>query len=466
MPQSEKPLAVAIIGAGFSGLMTAYHLIKETSSPLSIDLINPEETFGKGAAYSTASNKHLLNVPAAKMSAIYDNPNHFLDWAHLQPDYQDVNKDTLGTVFLPRRLYGKYISTLWEDAIKNKRDDTQVTIIHDRAINIDRDGLTNTIIFNTHSPITADYVVLATGNESPSNPSIPNEAFYNSTRYIKNPWLTDVKNFIKPGENILIIGNGLTTVDLILTIMDTRYKGQIHTLSPTGFSILPHRHNNIVYKDFISELKEPYTITEIYETALKHYRKLRKEGISIEPVIDSLRPLTQQIWQALSHEDKQTFLQKIKSRWNHVRHRLAPQLYDYIQRLRLKGQLVVHKAKLIDISEEGNTATVQYLSKRTGTLKTISAGLVINCTGPHTDISKSEDPLLLALTAKGMIQPDSLRIGMDVTESWTLRDAQGKENPSLYTLGGNLRGLLWETTAVPELKTQTAQLARRILGKL
>ena len=465
MPQSDKPLAVAIIGVGFSGLMTAYHLIKETTIPLSIYLINPEETFGLGVAYSSASNKHLLNVPTAKMSAIYDNPNHFLDWAHLQPEYQNVNKDTLGTIFLPRRLYGKYISTIWEDALKSKRDDTQITIIHDRAINIDRDGLINIITFNNAAPVKADYVVLATGNESPSNPPIPNEAFYSSALYIKNPWLTAVKKFIKPGENILIIGNGLTTVDLILTIMDMGYKGQIHTLSPTGFSILPHRHNNIVYKDFIDELKEPYTITEIYETALKHYRKLRKEGISIEPVIDSLRPLTQQIWQSLSHEDKEKFLQKIKSRWNHVRHRLAPQLFDYIQRLRLKRQLIMHKAQLIDITEDGNSATVQYLSKRTGTIKTISAGLVINCTGPHTDISKSEDPLLLALTAKGMIQPDRLRIGMDVTERWTLRDAEGKENPTLYTLGGNLRGLLWETTAVPELKTQTAQLAKRILER-
>ena len=131
----------------------------------------------------------------------------------------------------------------------------------------------------------------------------------------------------------------------------------------------------------------------------------------------------------------------------------------------LKRQLIMHKAQLIDITEDGNSATVQYLSKRTGTIKTISAGLVINCTGPHTDISKSEDPLLLALTAKGMIQPDRLRIGMDVTERWTLRDAEGKENPTLYTLGGNLRGLLWETTAVPELKTQTAQLAKRILER-
>src|ERR1700722_19856991 len=108
MPHSDQPLSVAIIGAGFSGLLTAYHLIRETTAPLTIYIINPKETFGKGPAYSAASRKHLLNVPAAKMSAIHDNPNHFLDWAHQQPPYQYVHKETLGKTFLPRQFYGKY----------------------------------------------------------------------------------------------------------------------------------------------------------------------------------------------------------------------------------------------------------------------------------------------------------------------------------------------------------------------
>jgi len=463
MSHTDKPIEIAIIGAGFSGMMTAYHLIRQNQVPLTIYLINPTYTFGKGPAYSAASHKHLLNVPAAKMSAVHDNPNHFLDWAHEQQAYKQINKDVLGKTFLPRQFYGKYINALWEEALKTKREDTVVNIIHDSASDIIQDQGKYIIKFKTHAPLTAEYVILATGNETPANPRIVNEAFYSSLRYVKNPWLTDVTKLIPKDQDILIIGNGLTTVDLILTIMDTGYQGQIHTLSPTGFAILPHRQGHIEYKDFINEIKEPYNLNEIYHTALKHYRKLHKVGISIEPVIDSLRPLTQKIWQTLSHEDKLTFLRDIKSRWNHVRHRLPPQLYDYIQQLRLKGKLLVHTAKLIDMTEDADNVTIKYLSKKTGKEETLSAGLVINCTGPHTDISKSQDPLLQTLTAKGMIRPDSLRIGMDVTDRWTLKDARGKENPTLYTIGGNLRGLLWETTAVPELKVQAAQLAKRIL---
>jgi uncharacterized NAD(P)/FAD-binding protein YdhS len=463
MPQSAKPLEIAIIGAGFSGTMTAYHLIKETAIPLTINLINPKETFGKGPAYSAASHKHLLNVPAGKMSAIAEDPEHFLHWAHLQPAYQSVDKSTLGKVFLPRQLYGKYIHSLWAEAIANKREDTTVNVIYDSAVDIVQEGGKYKVHLTAQAPISADYVILATGNETPANPPIPNAAFYTSASYIKNPWLTDVTKLIKAGQNILIIGNGLTTVDLILTIMDTGYKGQIHTLSPSGFAILPHRQGHLEYKDFVNELKEPYKLDEIHETARKHYRRLHKVGISIEPIIDSLRPLTQKIWKALSEQDKQAFLRDIKSRWNQVRHRLAPQLYDYVQRLRLAGSLIVHTARLIDIKEDAQGIHVQYLNKKTGNQETLSVGLVINCTGPHTDISRSEDPLLQALVAKGMIVPDSQRIGMDVTDSWVVKTSEGKENKGLYTIGGNLRGLLWETTAVPELKNQTAQLAKKIL---
>ena len=466
MSISDKGVEVAIIGVGFSGLMTAYHLIKDTTVPLTLHLINDKDTFGRGAAYSTKSLKHLLNVPAAKMSAILDDPNHFLEWAHQLPAYESVNKDTLGKAFLPRKIFGNYFNSIWEEALKNKRADTVINIIHDSAVDIDK--VNNEYLIKTKAGATvhAHYVVLATGNETPANPRIKNETFYQSSRYIKNPWLTDVTKYLKPNEDLLIIGNGLTTVDLLITIMSTGYTGHIHTLSPSGWAVLPHRHNHLEYKNLINEIQEPYTLDDIYTKMMKHYRLLHKVGISIEPIVDSLRSHTHKIWKALSHEDKVTFLRDIKTNWNKVRHRIAPQLFDYVQNLQIKGKLIVHRADLLDIKEDTTGITVSYLNRYNRKTETLHTGQVVNCTGPHIDITKSEDPLLQSLVAKGMIQPDKLRIGMDVTDQWTLIDKDGHENPTLYTIGGNLRGLLWETTAVPELKVQSSVLAKAILAKL
>jgi uncharacterized NAD(P)/FAD-binding protein YdhS len=466
MPDTSTQPHIAIIGAGFSGLMTAIHLIKNATAPLTIYLINNKATFGRGAAYSTQSYKHLLNVPTAKMSALADDPTHFLDWALKQPAYQGINKDALGKTFLPRRLFGQYIASIWEETLAQKREDIQVNMVYDTATDIEQNNGKYSIKLKAHPAIQADRVVLATGNEAPGNPPIANSKFYESKAYIKNPWLYDVTGQMKPGQDIMIIGNGLTTVDQVISIMESGYKGIVHTISPHGFAILPHRFSHIEYKDFINEVKEPYNFDALFKLGHKHFRRLYRVGISAEPIIDSFRPHTQKIWQSFSQEDKKAFLDKFKSTWNTIRHRLAPHLYDYIQGLRIEGRLVVHTGRLVDIAETEQGALVKIQEQQTGTEKSIQVGLVLNCTGPHMDISRSEDALLRSMAGKGMIRPDSMRIGMDVTAKWTLINKDGKENPTLYTLGGNLRGLLWETTAIPELKVQSALLARQIVADM
>lgn len=463
MPHTDKPLEIAIIGAGFSGLMTTYHLLRHTTVPITIHLINGKDTFAKGAAYTTPTYKHLLNVPTSRMSALPEDPDHFLHWAGRQAMYRDLSREVLARTFLPRKTYGAYIFELWEQGLRSKRPDSKVDIIHDSAVDIEHNGKAYTVHFKDHAPVHADQVVLATGHEAPANPKISNMAFYDSPSYVRNPWLTDVTKHIKQGQDILILGNGLTMVDIVLTIMESGYTGRIHSLSPSGFAVLPHRHNYIDYPDLVKELKEPYRLEDVYKAVYAHFRKLHKVGISIEPVVDSLRPITQQIWQSWTPEEKKTFVRDLSSLWGKVRHRIAPHLYSYIQGLRVKGRLIPHKGRAIDITEGSDGITARYLSKRTHTEQTIHAGLVINCTGPNTDISRSEDILQQALQAKGLIRPDSLRLGMDVTDHWTLLDADGKENPTLHTLGNNLRGLLWESIAIPELKGQTATLAKRIL---
>ena len=74
---------VAIIGGGFSGTMAAVNLARLSDSPLCIQLINDRYPLGRGVAYGTRREEHLLNVAARNMSAVPDHANHFLDWLSL-----------------------------------------------------------------------------------------------------------------------------------------------------------------------------------------------------------------------------------------------------------------------------------------------------------------------------------------------------------------------------------------------
>jgi uncharacterized NAD(P)/FAD-binding protein YdhS len=70
----DHPSVITIIGGGFSGCMVAVHLLKKAVNSRKIILIERQNSWGKGLAYQTKSDEHLLNVPAGKISAFADVP--------------------------------------------------------------------------------------------------------------------------------------------------------------------------------------------------------------------------------------------------------------------------------------------------------------------------------------------------------------------------------------------------------
>src|SRR4051812_4453995 len=98
----QKPIIV-IIGGGVSGALSAHHL-RRLFAHASIIIVDPHSATGLGLAYSTPSLRHLLNVPAGKISALPDQPDHFLNWLRANYD-QNATVDT----FAPRAVFGQYI---------------------------------------------------------------------------------------------------------------------------------------------------------------------------------------------------------------------------------------------------------------------------------------------------------------------------------------------------------------------
>ena len=103
---------IAIVGGGVAGTLTAMQLLRASAS-VRVVLINQDATIGRGVAYSTSSRSHLLNVPAARMSAFPDDPDHFLRWARMR-----LGPATPNDAFLPRQLYGEYVAELLRPSMR------------------------------------------------------------------------------------------------------------------------------------------------------------------------------------------------------------------------------------------------------------------------------------------------------------------------------------------------------------
>jgi uncharacterized NAD(P)/FAD-binding protein YdhS len=140
---------------------------------------------------------------------------------------------------------------------------------------------------------------------------------------------------------------------------------------------------------------------------------------------------------------------------------MPPDTARWVSALLGTGRLSVHAGQVRAVTPEPGSLRVR-IEHAAGSATEYETGWLINATGPDGDITRTGDPLLRDLFDRGLARPDPLRLGLDATPSGAVLDTTGKASGTLFTLGPPLRGLWYETTAIPEIKTQAAALALRL----
>ena len=179
-----------------------------------------------------------------------------------------------------------------------------------------------------------------------------------------------------------------------------------------------------------------------------------------QEIIDSLRPHLPRLWRRLPVADQRLFLRHVARYWEVHRHRMPPQTARQVTVLRCTGRLSVHTGRAIAVTEEKGGLCVRL--DQGGTVTELAAGWVLNATGANCDVTRAADPLLRDLFGQGLIRPDPLRLGIDAAPGGAVLDASGRPSSTIFTLGPPLRGLWYETTAIPEIRAQAAALALRL----
>ena len=461
----KKIPSIAIIGGGFCGAATLIQLVRQSEYPLNIILINKENPLSKGLAYSSFNERHVLNVPAGKMSIFPEEPDHFINWIRSKKEYHVFTDDELPDTYIPRVIYGKYLEEIFYDTISKLPDHIKVNIINDEALDIDISDSGSSVKLKNGSEIFADKIVLAVGNFLPDNPKIRDNSFYNSEKYFQNPWSRKAVEGLKDNDSVLIIGTGLTMVDNVISLIDTGFQGKIYSVSTNGYFPLSHKKRK-PYTDILEELHPPYEISKLYSLFRKHIKIVLSKGITGEAVVDAVRPKTQEIWLSLSLDDKIRFMSHIRHLWGVARHRLPKNIFLQMQDLISKGRLEIIGGRLQEIKEISDHVLVTIKEKKSQNIKELIVTRVINCTGPKTDISKIDQPLISSLFKKGFIVPDEMRLGINALPNGTIIQSDNTLSSKLFTTGSLLKGILWESTAVPELRNQAKALAEELIAHL
>jgi uncharacterized NAD(P)/FAD-binding protein YdhS len=135
-----------------------------------------------------------------------------------------------------------------------------------------------------------------------------------------------------------------------------------------------------------------------------------------------------------------------------------------IAEARERGQLsiVTGRVTATEADETGVTATVRL--RGSGDSITLQAARLIDCTGLNGDCAGIDQPLLKQLLAEGLVRPDPLRLGLDVTAEGAVTDHAGQPAPDLFAIGPITRGAFWEIVAVPDLRVACEAMAERLLA--
>jgi uncharacterized NAD(P)/FAD-binding protein YdhS len=451
MPHPPAPV-IAVIGAGFSGVMTALNLLRR-SPDVKVILFERRVPVGLGAAYATHNPLHRLNVRAGNMSAWPDERGHFVDWLTAEGLH-------LGAAdFATRADYGRYIQSQVAEIAEGSAGAGRLVVTPDAVVGLEPGGDGWRLQCAMGRAVTVHAVVLALGNPPPARPPGIDDAFAATEDYVPDPWRWNSET-LPPGP-VMLIGTGLTMVDVALSLDDAQRGRPIMALSRRG--LLPLEHDRAPPSG--GHLDPPPPDMSPLEAMAWLRRAAAKHGW--RTAIDSVRPATQALWRHWSVAEKQAFLRHARPFWEVHRHRLAPTVAARIRQMRATGQLHVAAGKIREIGKQPDGLVLAKWRGRGRRQNYVARAVaVINCTGPTGDVLASTDALLKDLLRRGLARPDPLRLGLDVDDDNRVRDVSGSAWPTLLAVGPATRGAFWEITAVPDIRGQAAAVAVATLAGL
>ena len=438
---SSRPLDVAVVGGGLSATSLACVLAEQASYDWRVSFFNRAD-LGPGTAYAPQSASLLMNGPIRAMSPVPGDDRHLMRYL----------VDEADDALICRARYGAYLRATSANAIAQHPGMT-----HERAeiVDIERTDNGYRLTDDAARRYDARAVVLALGNLPPNDAFLP-ERVRRHPGYAGDPWTADIAHF-DPAAEVVIIGSRLTAMDTIALLDECAFRGRVHIVSRHG--LLP------LVEDASIRGLDPATLDLDTRTPHTMLRSLRRAVAHFpgdwRAVLESLRTITPAIWSGWSNRDRKRFLRHAQSMWAIHRYRVPPATYAAFERMNAEGRIAIHRGRVRGGSASARGITLE-IAGPDGPLE-LHASYVVNCTGPNADLRTVTHPFVRNALARGVMRPDPLALGVDVTGDYRVLDGTGEAQPQLFAIGPLLRGLWYETTAVNEIRQHASAIVRELL---
>ncbi len=442
------PFALAILGGGAAGTLAAIQALRAAAAGDTIALVEPDEP-GAGIAYATRRPEHLLNVPAAKMSGLPDAPEDFLDFLVEAGSVPGLSRQALGRAYVPRLHYAAYLRRRLAQA--QAASPARLLHLRARAVGLQVIDDQVQVRLDDGRTVQAPRAVLALGNTPRPLPAAiaGDVAAAALVAACQDGWPPP-----PAGDEVAIVGSGLSMVDAVLALLAQGHAGTIHVVSRHG--LMPLAHADTAPAPFDPSPWPELPLRARMRALRTQVRRARADGLPWQAVMERIRPLGQALWQSLSEADQRRFLRHVVRYWDIHRHRIDAGVHARLQALCDQGLLVLHRARVTGL-EDAHGRVRLHARRRDGRTLALEVACVVNATGLETRATALADPLLRQLLDDGLAVPGPHGLGLLSDAGGALVDAGGHPQPRLRVIGSLRIGTLWETIAIPELRVQAQQ---------
>jgi len=457
---------VAIIGGGFTGTAVAFHLAANpTLGSSSIVVFEPRENLGGGLAYDTQDPAHRINVPATRMSLLPDDDEHFFRWLK---DNHDPSADSAaltadGRLFPRRGVFGRYVANYLKDDLDKGR------IRHEqhRVVGVTRHRERWRIVDEEGRVFMADIVVIATTHPPPQPPAGIERALSGHPRYVRDATRPDALAVVRPDDRVLVVGNGLTSADVIASLRARGHRGPITALSRRG--LRSRGHATLPQEPFGDFLQPSHpTARSLLRAVRTAIDAAERQGISWHAVLDAVRAQAGDIWRQFPVSEKRRLVRHLRAYWDVHRFRIAPQVEEALDAAVADGSLRILAGRIIDLEQQANVIACTIRYRRSSEEVRSFHDAVIVTTGPSHASILSWQPWLRELSDTGLVCLDPIGLGLACSERSQALGRDGIALDSLFIAGPLARGTFGELMGLPQVSqhaaTVAAQVAQVIVG--
>jgi uncharacterized NAD(P)/FAD-binding protein YdhS len=440
---------VAVVGRGFSGMMSAIALMKTVQTPFHLQLFDPNSSVSGGQALNSGHSSEILNSRVRDLSVSSGDADDFNDWLCSNADFRTAVPAAIPgfqQIFVPKSIFSDYVYERFSEALAARRDIT-VQVSSEPVLGVRRSHGSRFLVesASASNPL-FDTVILATGYgidvQTDASRPVDKSSAVRARRLVARP-------------HTVLLGSGLRVVDRLLQMRESGYDGQITLISKHGFLPQSHTRNN-ADPVFPAEAM-PMRLSGIVRFIRQACREAEASGQNWQSVMNGLRKHARSLWRALPAREKQQFNRHLRAIYDSHRNRLPEALHVRLRRELGEGNTLLRRGQVTRITPTG----IVMKPIRSADEEVIYADQVIDCRCQAPDLAS---PLMRSLIEARLAIPDELQLGLAVNSTGELV-VDERATEGLFAVGPLGLGSLPDIDLVPEIVTQAYAAAEGISAR-